>query len=439
MDVNLEVPNSIQVEGGSPLEGIVKIQGSKNAVLPLMVATLIMPGDFILRNCPNITDVLCMKKILESIGAKVNCKIGEIGIDISINTEKLHEYRMPEKYVKAMRSSVIIIGALLGRMGEVCIDYPGGCVIGERPIDIHLAGLKKMGAQIWIESNRIHAYADELKGAEVRLPFPSVGATQNLILAAVSAKGTTIIRNAAREPEVTQLCSFLNKMGACIKFSETFMTDGIIFIEGMDVCKLKSVEYEVVPDRIVAGTYMFATLAAGGDIQLERAPIEHLYSVVDIIKSMGGSIELNEKEQIIHLKVSDINKLVNIDKVKTNIYPAFPTDLQSMLMVSGCVAKGGLEIEESIFSQRFKIAQELERMGADIELKKGGIAIVRGGKKLTGRNVIAKELRGGAALVVAGLVADGITIVSDVKYIYRGYENILKDFTCLGAKIKAVQ
>ena len=428
--------NSIKMEGGSPLGGSVRIQGSKNATLPIMAACLLIPDKCTLRGCPDITDVACMGRLLESTGAVVETKAShfQTGIDIGINAGSISSCRLPSRYVKAMRSSVILMGALLGRVGEAYVDYPGGCVIGERPIDWHLSGLEKLGAQIWTEGSRIHAYVDELKGACVNLPFPSVGATQNIILAAATAKGTTVIKNAAREPEVTVLCDFLNKAGADIVLPESFWTEGRLIINGVPLSRLHAAVFDMIPDRIVAGTYMFAAMAAGGNINLENVPIEQLCSVCAIITKMGGSVVCNPERKTLAISVPERDKLKNMDFVETDVYPGFPTDLQSPLMAAAAIAKGELTIKESIFSSRFKIAEELRRMGADISIN-GDTAVIRGAAALTGRNVIAHELRGGAALAIAGLAASGITTVSDISYINRGYQDIVGDLRCLGAKI----
>ncbi len=283
---------SIRMEGGKPLGGRIWIQGSKNAALPILAACMLIPGKCLLRGCPDITDIGCMCNLLKSTGAAVNAA-GVRGASIGIDTRSVREHRLPEKYVSAMRSSVIMMGAMLGRLGEVCVNYPGGCVIGERPIDLHLHGLEKLGAQIWIEGNHIHAYADELKGAVIDFPFPSVGATQNVILAAVTAQGTTVIKNAAREPEIIELCKFLNKAGARIDYSGTLLKTGRIIIQGVELSRLHGVEYDIIPDRIVAGTYLFAALAAGGRITLENIPIGQLDSICDTIKGMGASIAVD--------------------------------------------------------------------------------------------------------------------------------------------------
>jgi UDP-N-acetylglucosamine 1-carboxyvinyltransferase len=326
---------------------------------------------------------------------------------------------------------------MLGRLGEVCVNYPGGCVIGERPIDLHLYGLEKLGAQIWMEGNHIHAYADELKGANINFPFSSVGATQNVLLAAVTAKGTTVIKNAAREPEIVELCRFLNKAGANIELSDEYALKGKLVIHGTPLSKLNGVEYSIVSDRIVAGTYMLAALAVGGEVLLENAPVSHMKSVCDITEDMGALIKVSENDSIIEIDVNRREKIINPPYMETGVYPEFPTDLQSPFLVAACMAKGSVRVRERIFSSRFKIVEELVRMGADIVIEEDTVTVT-GVSELEGRNVIARELRGGAALVMAGLCASGITTVADAGYIRRGYQDIVGDFVELGAHISYV-
>ena len=394
---------------------------------------MLIPGRCVLRGCPDITDIECMCSLLKSTGAGVEQREHQIEID----TRGVREHRLPEKYVSAMRSSVVLMGAMLGRLGEVHVNYPGGCVIGERPIDLHLYGLEKLGAQIWIEGNHIHAYADELKGAVIDLPFPSVGATQNIILAAVTAQGTTVIKNAAKEPEIIELCKFLNRAGASIDYSGTLLKTSRIVIQSVELSRLHGVVYDVISDRIVAGTYLFAALAAGGEITLENIPIRQLDSICDTIRGMGAVIAIDTAQNEMAINACDRDRIVNIPYIETDVYPDFPTDLQSPLLVAACMANGKLTVREKIFSSRFRIVEELQRMGADIAID-GNTAVVTGGKELEGRTVIARELRGGAALVIAGLCASGITTVTDSGYIRRGYQDIVGDFTELGARISYV-
>ncbi len=427
------------MEGQRPLSGRIWIQGSKNAALPILAACMLIPGKCVLRGCPDITDIECMCSLLKSTGASVAVDFGmETGAGmVEVDTRSVREHRLPEKYVSAMRSSIIMMGAMLGRLGEVCVNYPGGCVIGERPIDLHLYGLEKLGAQIWIEGNHIHAYADELKGAVIEFPFSSVGATQNVILAAVTARGTTVIKNAAREPEVIELCKFLNAAGGRIDYSGTLLKAGRIVIQGVELSKLHGVVYDVISDRIVAGTYLFAALAAGGKVTLENIPIGQLDSICDTIRGMGAEMTIDTERNEMTINADDRDRIVNIPYIETNVYPDFPTDLQSPLLVAACMAKGKLAVREKIFSSRFRIVEELQRMGAEITVE-GNTAIVTGGREMEGRTVIARELRGGAALVIAGLCASGITTVADSGYIRRGYQDIVGDFAQLGARISYV-
>lgn len=424
------------MEGKRPLDGRIRIQGSKNAALPILAACMLIPGKCVLRGCPDITDIECMCSLLKSTGATVNTAFPDTAA-IQIDTCSVREQRLPEKYVSAMRSSVIMMGAMLGRLGEVYVNYPGGCVIGERPIDLHLYGLEKLGAQIWIEGNHIHAYADELRGTVIDFPFSSVGATQNTILAAVTAQGTTVIKNAAKEPEIIELCKFLNMAGARIDYSGTLLKTGRIVIQGVELSKLHGVEYDIISDRIVAGTYLFAALAAGGEITLENIPIRQLDSVCDTMRGMGAAIAVDTNRNEMTINACDRDRIVNVPYIETDVYPDFPTDLQSPLLVAACMARGKLVVREKIFSSRFRIVEELQRMGAEIAIE-GDTAIVTGGRELEGRTVIARELRGGAALVIAGLCAAGITTVADSGYIRRGYQDIVGDFTELGARISYV-
>lgn len=429
---------SIRMEGKKPLSGRIQIQGSKNAALPILAACMLIPGKCVLKGCPDITDIRYMCSLLESTGASIQRKTTAAGIDIEVDTSNVREYRLPKQYVSAMRSSVVLMGAMLGRIGEVSVNYPGGCVIGERPIDLHLQGLERLGAQIWTRGNHIHAYADELKGTVIDFHLSSVGATQNIVMAAVTAKGDTIIRNAAREPEIVELCKFLNKAGADIELSEAYHTKGILVVHGIELSKLHEVEYDIISDRIVAGTYMFATMAAGGDIILENIPVRQLDSICDVVSGMGAKLIMHEREKTIHINAEDRDRIVNLPYIETDVYPKFPTDLQSPLIAAACMAKGKLTVKERIFSNRFKVVEELQRMGADITVGQD-TAVVQGGRELQGCAVIAKELRGGAALVIAGLCASGITTIADTYFIKRGYQDIAKDLSGVGACMSYVK
>lgn len=399
--------------------GEVRIQGSKNAALPILAASVLIPGVSRIANCPRISDVTCMCRILESIGCRVTWEKHDLFVDAS----SVRRSCLPQEYVTRMRSSVMLMGALLGRCEEVTLDYPGGCVIGDRPIDIHLAALKKLGVFYEQRENVLTARRKKLQGAEIEFPFPSVGATENAILAAVLAEGETLLTGCAREPEISALCSFLKNAGACIEGEGT----GSIRIRGVE--KLCETEYVIESDRIVAGTYLISVLAAGGEAFLKEAPAEQMEAVCRIAGQMGARLETWEDGIFIKRN----KELISPGKVKTLVYPGFPTDLQSPLLVAMSQAEGESCLEESIFNGRFKVTEELNRMNMDIKVR-GREAFLSGKRRLMGTNVLAQELRGGAALVIAGLCAEGITIVGNRHFIDRGYEDIVRDFRKLRAQ-----
>lgn len=394
------------------------MQGSKNAVLPILAATILLNGVCILKNCPRISDVDCMLGLLRSLG----CKTGWDKENLVIDTSPICESRLPGELVTCMRSSVMLLGPLLAICKETTMNYPGGCVIGERPIDIHLHVLEKMGATFILEKDSVRGKAPMFRGTCITLRFPSVGATENGIMAAVLAEGTTILQNCAKEPEIRQLCEFLNKAGARIYG----VGESELIIEG--VKKLNSITYEIEPDRIVAGTYLLSVAAKGGSAFLRNAPAKDLAAVIDVARQLGCEVE-NTPGGILVKRGAGMNPLPYIE---TMVYPGFPTDLQSVLITTLTVAEGESVVEESIFSDRFKIIGELNRMGADITVK-GNRAYIRGVKQLYGKNVWATDLRGGAALVLAGIIAKGDTIIRNCHYIERGYEDICRDYGLLGA------
>lgn len=410
----------IIINGRKKLSGELQLQGSKNAALPVMAAALLIPGVTILKNCPNISDVECMCQILRTTGAKVDREADRIIIDASVITG----HSLPEEYVTRMRSSVMLMGAMLGRCGCIDLSYPGGCVIGDRPIDMHKKALEKMGVVCLDEGTMMKAFCGGLNGAEIVLPFPSVGATENVILAAVCAKGTTKLYRGAREPEIEVLCEFLRKAGARILGEGT----GCITIEG--VPGLRETEFSIPADRIVAGTYLLGVLAAGGEAFLRKAPCNQMQAVLDVVKDMGADLSQEEDG----LWVRQTGELKTPGRITTQVYPGFPTDLQSPLLPVLAAAKGDCLVTESIFNGRFRVVEELNRMGAGI-LTAGNTAYVPGDKKLRGKDVTAEELRGGAALVIAGLCAEGITRIYNRHFIDRGYEDICRDFQKLGAEI----
>ncbi len=415
--------NSIHVKGNGPLTGEISVQGSKNAVLPILAATILLNGVCILKNCPRISDVECMLGLLRSLG----CRTKWEGENLVIDTSPICESRLPGELVTCMRSSVMLLGPLLAICKETAMNYPGGCVIGERPIDIHLYVLEKMGASFILEKDSVKGKAPVLKGTRIALRFPSVGATENGIMAAVLAEGTTVLENCAREPEIRELCEFLNMAGARIYG----VGESRLVIEG--VKKLSPVTYRIESDRIVAGTYLLSVAATGGNVHLINAPYKDMEAVTDVARQLGCEVHTTA-DGIRVRREADIKPLSYIE---TKVYPGFPTDLQSVLITALALADGESVVEESIFSDRFRIVTELLRMGADITVK-GNKAYIRGVKTLTGRNVVASDLRGGAALVLAGIMAKGDTVISNCHYIERGYEDICRDYRMLGAYVRNI-
>ena len=392
--------SSYIIEGGRRLEGEVEVSGSKNASLPILAATILNKGNTKLYNVPNIHDTKITQEILKYLGCKIKKNNGKI----EINSKKITKREIPEQLMRQMRSTVILAGAILGRFKEVTFSYPGGCDIGTRPIDLHLAAFKKLGVNISEDSGFITCKCDKIIGTNIDLDFPSVGATENIILASVYADGITKISNAAMEPEIVDLAKFLNKMGAKIEGAGT----NIIKITGVE--KLKDVSYSIMPDRIEAGTLLCAVAITGGKVKLNKVIPEHINQI------------LNKPKKI---------KAVDI---KTMPYPGFPTDMQSVFASILTIAKGNSVIVENIFENRYKYVSELKRMGAKITVE-GRIAVIKGCKKLSGATVESTDLRGGAALVIAGLVAKGTTTVNKIGYILRGYEGLDKKLNKLGAKI----
>lgn len=410
------------IKGGEKLEGIVKISGSKNAALPILAATVLNVGKTTLYNVPNIQDTQMMFKILETLGGKVEKKNNKIIID----TSKINKFEIPEELMHKMRSSVILAGALLGRYKKAIFSYPGGCDIGSRPIDLHLRSFEKLGINVVQNYGNIICDAEKIKGEKIDLDFPSVGATENAILASVLAEGTTTITNAAREPEIIDLQNFLNKMGAKIIGAGT----NEIRITG--VKKLKDISYNIMPDRIETGTFLCLAVATKGNLILENTNAEHITPVITKLQEADCKIEI-EKNKI---KINSNKKIKALD-IKTMPYPGFPTDMQSVFSAMLTTAKGTSIIVENIFENRFKYTQELNKMGAKITVE-GKSAIIRGVRKLYGANVKATDLRGGAALVLAGLSAKGVTKVDDIEYILRGYENFDKKLRNINADIQMI-
>jgi len=417
-------PEKLIISGGKRLHGTVKIDGAKNSALSIMAATLLTKDVCILRNVPRLTDVDIMTKVIRKLGVKVEWKEDN---NLYIDSDNFNNYEAPYELVKMMRGSILVMGPLLARLKRAKISLPGGCAIGARPVDYHLKGFEALGAQVEVEKGYIEAEVDTLKGAEIYLDFPSLGATENIMMAACLAEGITKIENAAKDPEVVELGHFLNKMGAKVEGLET----DLIEIEG--VKKLHGVDYTIIPDRIEAGTYMIAAAITGGDVLIEKVDPLLLKPLIVKLEEVGVRIEL-EKNLI---KVTGPDRVKAVD-IKTLPFPGFPTDMQPQFMALSCVAKGTSVIIETVFEKRFAHIGDLIRMGADIKVE-GHSAIIKGVKKLSAAPVMASDLRGGAALVLAGLVAEGTTELSRIYHLDRGYVNLEEKLTSLGADIKRVK
>ena len=414
----------IHVQGGVALKGKVRIQGSKNAALPILAATLLTKETSCIYNCPRIADVHHMVSLLRSLGLQV-CWEDQ---GIRVNSTDVCRGELPTEAVKGMRSSLCLLGALIGRCGEVRMEYPGGCMIGKRPIDLHIRALRKMGVAFWEEQGILYAKADNLHGTEIALPFPSVGATENIVMAAVMAEDCTVLSGAAREPEVEALCRYLVACGACIEGIGT----GTLTIWGGR--ELYGTSYRVPEDRIVAGTYLFAAIATGGCVFLERAPFSQMEAVIHIAEQMGAQCDVTPKGIYVQAK----ERPMSVPLIRTAPYPGFPTDLQSMALAVMAKSDGSCMIEEKIFENRFRVVEPLRQMGADIRQLSAGSVRVCGVEKLHGTCLEAEELRGGAALLLAALSAEGESVLTGCSYIYRGYENICKDLRELGARVASV-
>ncbi|XTR37417.1 UDP-N-acetylglucosamine 1-carboxyvinyltransferase [Paraclostridium tenue] len=412
------------INGGNKVEGRLSIRGAKNSVLPIMAAAILNESKSIINNIPNISDVHVMIDILKSIGCKAKYEDSTLYLDSS----NIDITSVKEEYMKMLRSSIIVMGAMIGRFNDISISYPGGCSIGARPIDLHLDALKTLGVKITEENGYIYCHRDNLIGSTINLQFPSVGATENAILAAVKAKGTTIINNAAKEPEIEDLQEFLNSMGAKVNGAGT----SCIQIEGVD--KLHSVNHTIIPDRIAIGTYMIASAITGGNLEVDKVIKAHMDPIVKKLEEAGCIIEYKNKGLI----MSPPKKIIPIDIVKTSPHPGFPTDMQSQLMTLLCLGKGTSIFHETIFENRFMHCGELIKMGANIINITENICMVKGVDVLTGEKVKAMDLRGGAALVLAGLVAEGTTEVSSINYIERGYEDFEFILRNLGADIEKI-
>lgn len=415
--------SKILVTGGEKLEGNIRVNGAKNTALPILAAALLAKGEGVLEEIPNLTDVDTICEVLQRLGAKVK-KNGQ-GV-VSINADGLNSCEAPYDLVRKMRASFYVMGPLLARLGQAKVSLPGGCAIGSRPIDLHLKGFAALGAEIITDHGYVEARAKSLKGAKIYLDFPSVGATENIMMAATLAKGTTIIENVAKEPEIVDLANYLNAMGAKVRGAGT----DVIKIEGVD--ELHGVTYSVIPDRIEAGTFMVAAAITQGDVLIENVLFDHLKPVTAKLRETG--VRVLEDGSGIRVTGKKRCKAVNI---KTLPYPGFPTDMQAQAMALMAVSLGASVITETVFENRFMHVDELKRMGASIKIE-GHTAIVNGIKKLTGAPVKATDLRAGAALILAGLVAEGKTEISNVEYIDRGYDRIEERLQNIGAQLKRV-
>lgn len=412
------------VTGGNSLEGTVRIQGAKNSVLPILAASIMNCGTVTIYDCPNIADVDITLRILRFLG----CKVRREGTTVTVDASVISNDCIPRELMKKMRSSVIFLGAILARCGKAKCSYPGGCELGARPINLHLKAFRQMGIEVRETHGYIVCRRNAFVPSKIQLDFPSVGATENIMLVAALSEGTTTIVNAAREPEIADLQEFLNRMGADIRGAG----GSVIVIEG--VKKLHDAEKTVMPDRIAAATYLFAPLITTGEVVLENVHIGHLESVVAAAKEMGAVVQTEPNR----LRVTAKGRPRAVDLVQTMPYPGFPTDAQSQLMAVLAYADGTSIIRERIFENRFRMADELRKMGADISVNER-VAVVRGTKSLQGAAVTAPDLRGGAGLMLAALGARGETEIEDVGHIARGYDNPEGNLRALGADIKKTE
>ncbi|HHV80008.1 MAG TPA: UDP-N-acetylglucosamine 1-carboxyvinyltransferase [Firmicutes bacterium] len=413
------------IAGPRKLVGKVRASGAKNAVLPVMAATVLTRHCCIIHDVPYLKDVYVMSDILQTLGCAVELmKSSTEGNSLIVDPIRVVSHEVPEELMRQMRSSIFLMGPLLARLGRVKVSYPGGCAIGPRPIDLHLRGLRALGATITERAGYIVAETDGLRGCEIHLDFPSVGATENIMMAAVLAKGTTIIRNAAKEPEITELQNFLNAMGAKVKGAGT----DLIRVEGVD--ELGPAEHTVIPDRIEVGTFMVGAALTGGCVEIINCIPEHVQAVTAKLREAGAKV--TEGKSTITVEANDRPLAIDI---KTLPYPGFPTDMQPQIMALMCIANGTSVITETIFESRFKHAEEFRRMGAKIRTE-GRVAVVKGVPSLSGASVEVSDLRGGAALVLAGIAAEGVSVIEDIHHIERGYEKFDEKLRGLGAAIE---
>lgn len=417
--------DGFRIKGKTPLNGVIKVSGAKNAALPIIIATLVAKGEYTLRNVPNLRDIRVTMRLLEDLGMETE-KLDENTYKIINNGFKRTEASY--EIVKQMRASFLVMGPMIANLDEAVVSLPGGCAIGSRPVDLHLKGFELLGADITRVHGYVHAKADKLRGAEIPLGFPSVGATQNIMMAAVKTPGKTVISNAAREPEIVDLGNFLNKMGAKI----TGLGTPNIEIEGVE--ELHAVEYSIMPDRIEAGTYVIASLVTEGDLKIQNARLEDLGVFKSELEAMGVKFKQDGELLSVIGKARDLKP----SKIKTLPHPGFPTDMQPQMMLLQVLVNGGSSMEETVFENRFMHVPEFNRMGADITIRHG-VAFINGGLPLTGAEVMSSDLRAGAALVLAGLAADGVTVVNRVYHIDRGYDKLELKLNTVGAQIERIK
>jgi len=414
--------NKLMINGGVTLDGNVRISGAKNAVLPILAATLLADGPATIENVPHLHDVTTTVELLGCMGVMVSI---DEKLSVEVDSSTIENYTAPYHLVKTMRSSILVLGPLLARFGEAEVSLPGGCAIGSRPVDLHIKGLQDMGAEIDVSNGYIHAKASRLKGARLVMDIVTVTGTENLMMAAALAEGTTVIENAAREPEVIDLANFINAMGGKVSGAGT----DTIEIEGVET--LHGTRYRVLPDRIETGTYLVAAAITGGKIMVKDTDPALLDAVIVKLRESGAKIETGADWISLDME-GKRPKSVNI---RTAPYPGFPTDMQAQFAALNTIADGTATVVETIFENRFMHVQELKRMGADIEVE-GNTAIIRGVDALTSAPVMATDLRASASLIIAGLVASGETEVQRIYHIDRGYENIEEKLSLLGAKIR---
>jgi UDP-N-acetylglucosamine 1-carboxyvinyltransferase len=412
--------SKIIINGGHSLSGSIAVHGAKNAVLPILAATVLCSGVSVIKGCPHLSDVDYSIKILRFLG----CRVKREGSTVTVDSSGMKCTEIPEELMLKMRSSITFLGPITAKHGNACMCAPGGCELGPRPIDLHIKAFKRIGIKVVEQGGFIKTTAKHIKGADIHLDFPSVGATENVMMAAVLAEGKTTITNAAKEPEIIDLEAFLNKMGAKVSGAGS----DVIVIEGVKT--LKGTEHTVIPDRIVAATYLCAAAMTGGNVELTNVDPLHLKAVISVLKDSGSIIYMKRRSILLEAP----KRIMPIDMLRTMPHPGFPTDAQAVITAMLTVSSGTSIIVENIFENRFKHCDELNKMGANIK-SHGRVAIIQGVPELCASQVTAMDLRGGAALVIAGLAASGQSVVSGCKHIDRGYESIVRDMQALGADI----